>query len=81
MLINFDDNRIVYAHAVNRDYDHRKLIFKVIKVTKTSLICLASPKEKHKKPPLMIKPPLDTSIRALPETFMRAIQTNRYAQW
>ncbi len=31
MLINFDDNRIVYAHAVNRDYDHRKLIFKVIK--------------------------------------------------
>ncbi|MDC1118406.1 hypothetical protein OAT77_05445 [Alphaproteobacteria bacterium] len=31
MLINFDDNRIVYAHVVNRDYDHRKLIFRVIK--------------------------------------------------
>ena len=30
MLINFDKNRIVYAHAVARDYDHQKLIFDVI---------------------------------------------------
>ena len=31
MLINFDDNRIVYAHAINRDYDHKKLIFEMIR--------------------------------------------------
>lgn len=30
MLINFDKNRIVYAHAVARDYDHRKLIFDAV---------------------------------------------------
>ena len=31
MLINFDDDRIVYAHAVHRDYDHKKLIFNMIR--------------------------------------------------
>ena len=31
MLINFDNNRIVYAHAVHRDYDHKKLIFEMIR--------------------------------------------------
>lgn len=34
MLINFDDNRIVYAHAVHRDYDHKKLIFEMIRTGK-----------------------------------------------
>jgi hypothetical protein len=30
MLINFDEDRIVYAHAVARNYDHKRLIFDVI---------------------------------------------------
>ena len=34
MLINFDDNRIVYAHSVHRDYDHKKLIFEMIRTGK-----------------------------------------------
>lgn len=34
MLINFDDSRIVYAHAINRDYDHKKLIFEMIRLGK-----------------------------------------------
>jgi hypothetical protein len=30
MLINFDDERIVYAHSVARNYNHKRLIFDVI---------------------------------------------------
>ena len=30
MLINFDENRIVYAHAVARDYNEKALIFEMI---------------------------------------------------
>ena len=57
MLINFDDNRIVYAHAVNRDYDHRKLIFRVIKGEEDLTNLLGLTKGKTKKTTINDKAP------------------------
>ena len=30
LLINFDDNRIVYTHAVHRNYNYKSLVLKAI---------------------------------------------------